>query len=276
MLDAFRPSKVRSRSRLVINWIFLVCCTVLAAAVIVFLTLYFREATETGKSFVDVLKDTMPNVVKTSAELWKCLGQTLEMLLWTTLFSTLFGLLFGVTLIVTQRGKILECPPIFHTLDKLINLFRSIPFIVLVSLLIPATRALVGTSIGVTGAIFPLVVATVPFLSRQVHSALCSVDDGVIEAARSMGMRSASIIFKVYLKEGLPAIIRGLTITIVNIIGLSAMAGTVGAGGLGDYAIRYGYQRVMTDVTIVTILIILLLVTIIQAIGTLAESLLTH
>ena len=141
------------------------------------------------------------------------------------------------------------CEPVYQVLDKIINLLRSIPFIILVALLIPATRKLMGTSIGVKGTIFPLVVATVPFFSRQIHAALSEIDPGMI---------------------------RGATITIVNIVALTAMAGTVGGGGLGDYAIRYGYQRVMTDVTVATVIIILILVTIIQTLGTFLERKLSH
>ena len=222
------------------------------------------------------IKNLMPNVVKTKKELFKCLKQTLQMLGYSSLFSAGFGIFFGVTLVVTQKGGILDCSPIYQLLDKIINFFRSIPFIILVALLIPTTRKIIGTSIGVKGAIFPLVIATVPFFSRQIHAALTEVDGGMIEAARSMGLSPISIIFRVYLKEGLPGMIRGATITIVNIIALTAMAGTVGGGGLGDYAIRYGYQRVMTDVTVVTIAIILLMVTIIQTIGTFLEHKLTH
>ena len=234
------------------------------------------EAMKNADTLDTFQQNLIPNVIKTKKELFKCLKQTLQMVGYSSLISAGFGILFGVTLVVTEKGNILDCPPIYQLLDKLINVFRSIPFIILVSLLIKTTRSLVGTSIGVTGAIFPLVVATVPFFSRQIHSALCEIDPGVVEAARSMGLHPVSIIFRVYLREGLPGMIRGATITIVNIIALTAMAGTVGGGGLGDYAIRYGYQRVMTDVTIVTIAIILLMVTIIQTIGTILERKLSH
>ena len=233
-------------------------------------------------SVLDYLKgfktftDLMPNVFKTQKELIKCLKQTQQMVGYASLFSAGFGVLFGSVLVVTQKNGIMACSPIYHVLDKLINLFRSIPYNNLVALQNPATRKIIGTSIGVKGAIFPLVIATVPFFSRQIHAALTEVDGGMIEAARSMGLSPASIIFRVYLREGLPGMIRGATITIVNIIALTAMAGTVGGGGLGDYAIRYGYQRVMTDVTIVTIAIILLMVTIIQTIGTILERKLSH
>lgn len=246
------------------------------AALIAYCLLVLVRAAKGTETFMDYLNNLIPNVVRTRKEFWKSLKQTLQMVGYSSLFSAGFGIFFGVILVVTQKGGILESPPIFQLLDKLINFFRSIPFIILVALLIPTTRKLVGTSIGVKGAIFPLVVATVPFFSRQIHAALCEVDGGMVEAARAMGLNPASIILRVYLREGLPGMIRGATITIVNIIALTAMAGTVGSGGLGDYAIRYGYQRVMTDVTVVTIIVILLMVTIIQTLGTFLERATTH
>lgn len=276
MFKAFVPGKGRSKARCVINWIFLIAGVAIAVCALVWLVRYGVRIAQAGMTLSDVANDLMPNVVKTHKELWKCLVQTLQMVAFTALISAGFGIVFGVTLVVTQKGNILDCPPVFQTLDKVINVFRSIPFIILVALLIKTTRALVGTSIGVTGAVFPLVVATVPFFSRQIHAALCEIDTGVIEAARSMGQSPMQIILRVYLREGLPGMVRGATITIVNIIALTAMAGTVGAGGLGDYAIRYGYQRVMTDVTIVTILIILAMVTIIQTLGTFLEHHFSH
>lgn len=276
MFKAFIPGKGRSKARCVINWIFLLVGVAIAACALVWLVRYGVRIAQEGMTLSDVANDLMPNVVKTRKELWKCLVQTLQMVAFTALISAGFGIVFGVTLVVTQKGNILDCSPVFQTLDKVINVFRSIPFIILVALLIKTTRALVGTSIGVTGAVFPLVVATVPFFSRQIHAALCEIDTGVIEAARSMGQSPMQIILRVYLREGLPGMVRGATITIVNIIALTAMAGTVGAGGLGDYAIRYGYQRVMTDVTIVTILIILAMVTIIQTLGTFLEHHFSH
>lgn len=254
--------------------------TIIVVAALSFVMYYATriviEALKTANSLETFQKNLIPNVIKTQKELIKCLKQTLSMVGYSSLISAGFGILFGVTLVVTQKGNILDCPPIYQLLDKLINVFRSIPFIILVSLLIKTTRSLVGTSIGVTGAIFPLVVATVPFFSRQIHAALSEIDPGVVEAARSMGLHPVSIIFRVYLREGLPGMIRGATITIVNIIALTAMAGAVGAGGLGDYAIRYGYQRVMMDVTVVTIIIILAMVTVIQTLGTFLERKLSH
>lgn len=276
MFKAFIPGKGQSKARCIINWLFLLVGIFIVGWACGWLARYCAKVIENQMTFSAILEDLIPNVVKTRKELWKCFSQTVQMVLFSALISAGFGILFGVTLVVTQKGNILDCPPIFHLLDKVINVFRSIPFIILVALLIKATRNLVGTSIGVKGAIFPLVVATVPFFSRQIHAALCEIDNGVIEAARSMGQSPFQIIVRVYLREGLPGMIRSATITIVNIIALTAMAGTVGAGGLGDYAIRYGYQRVMTDVTVVTILIILAMVTLIQTVGTFLEHKLSH
>ena len=172
-------------------------------------------------------------------------------------------------LVVTAPGGIMENRFVNSVLDKIINVFRSIPFVILIALLLPLTRIVMGTSIGTKGAMFPLVIGTIPFFSRQIHSALCEVDKGVIEAAQAMGSGPWEIVFRVYLREGLGGMIRGATITIINLIALSAMAGVVGGGGLGDYAIRYGFQRFQTDVTIVTVIVLLILVTLIQSVGNL-------
>ena len=213
-----------------------------------------------------------PNFVKTYPEFVKAFFDTLEMVGTAAAFSALFGIFFGVVLVVTAPGGIMENKWINSILDKVINVFRAIPFVILIALLLPITRMVMGTAIGTKGAIFPLVVATVPFFSRQIHSALCEVDKGVIEAAQAMGSGPWEIVFRVYLREGLGGMIRGATITVVNLITLSAMAGCVGGGGLGDYAIRYGFQRKMTDVTIVTCIVLLILVTISQSIGNVLSS----
>ena len=215
----------------------------------------------------EMLKPIAPNFVKTYPEFVKAFFDTLEMVGTAAAVSALFGIFFGVVLVVTAPGGIMENKPVNQLLDKVINVFRAIPFVILIALLLPMTRFVMGTAIGTKGAIFPLVVATVPFFSRQIHSALCEVDHGVIEAAQAMGSGPWEIVFRVYLREGLGGMIRGATITVVNLITLSAMAGCVGGGGLGDYAIRYGFQRKMTDVTIVTCIVLLVLVTIIQSIG---------
>lgn len=215
----------------------------------------------------ELLTKIAPNFIKTFPEFTESFFETLEMVGTAAATSALFGIFFGVVLVVTAPGGIMENKWINSILDKIINVFRAIPFVIMIALLLPLTRLVMGTSIGTKGAIFPLVVATVPFFSRQIHSALCEVDKGVIEAAQAMGSGPWEIVFRVYLREGLGGMIRGATITVVNLITLSAMAGCVGGGGLGDYAIRYGFQRKMTDVTIVTCIVLLILVTIIQSIG---------
>ena len=215
----------------------------------------------------EFLSGIMPNVVKTFPEMTRALVQTLQMVGTSALWSAVFGVFFGVVLVVSAPGGIMENKVVYAVLDKVINVFRSIPFVILIALLLPLTRVVMGTSIGTKGAIFPLVIGTIPFFSRQIHSALCEVDRGVVEAAQAMGSGPWEIVLRVYLREGLGGMIRGATITIINLIALSAMAGCVGGGGLGDYAIRYGFQRFQTDVTIVTVIVLLFLVTLIQSIG---------
>lgn len=222
----------------------------------------------------EFLSTYLPNVVRYAADLQKSIGQTLEMVLWSALLSSLFGVLFGVLLTISGPDGIRPRRTLFQVLDKAINMFRAIPFVILISLLLPLTRLFAGSAYGTKGAIFPLVIGTIPFFSRQIHAALVEVDGGMVEAAQAMGLGTTAIIFRVYLKEGLAGMIRGATITVVNLISLTAMAGVVGGGGLGDYAKRYGFDRSMHDVTIVTVLILLLLVTVIQSLGnTLTRSL---
>lgn len=193
--------------------------------------------------------------------------ETLYMTFITALLAGVFGIIFGVILTVTYRGNILENSVVYNTLEKIINVFRSVPFIIMLALIYPVTRMIVGTTIGTTAAIVPLVVATVPFYSKQVESALLEVDSGIVEAAESMGSSPIEIIFSVYLKEGLPALLRVSSVTIVNLIGLTAMAGAVGGGGLGDLAISRGYNRFQHDVTFLATIIIMVIVFISQGIG---------
>ena len=186
------------------------------------------------------------------------------------------GLFLGVVLTVTKEGGILQARALYQVLDKIINFFRSIPFIILLAALIPLTRLISGTAIGVEGAIVPLVCGTIPFFARQIESALAEMDPGLVEAALSMGSSSVEIIFRVYLKECIPGIVRAVTITAISLIGLTAMAGAVGAGGLGDFAIRFGYQRNQTDVTLASILVLAGLVSVIQLTGNMAAKKHTH
>ncbi|MDR2864710.1 MAG: ABC transporter permease [Spirochaetaceae bacterium] len=224
----------------------------------------------------ELLLELLPNVYHNVPELVKCMGQTIHMILVPGLISFVFGILLAFVLIVTRKGDILENTALWTILDKIINLFRAIPFIILIALLIPVTRAIAGTAIGVKGAIVPLIFGTVPFFARQMESALSEIDRGSIEAALSMGTSPAGIIFRIYLKESIPGIIRGITITLTSLVGLTAMAGAIGGGGLGDFAIRYGYQRYQTDVTMVTVIILIIIVSIIQWSGNFCSKKLTR
>ncbi len=223
-----------------------------------------------------LLEKLIPNVMDKLPELWKCTCQTLYMMGVSGIISFAIGLIIGVILIAVKPGGVLQNTVIYNVLDKLINLFRSIPFIILLASLIPLTRALVGTAIGTKGAILPLIFGTVPFFSRQVETALSEVDEGLVEAAAAMGTSSVGIIFRVYLKESIPALARVTTITVISLIGLTAMAGAIGGGGLGDFAIRYGHQRNQVDVTYVTVIILLIIVMILQKIGNLIIKKTTH
>ena len=213
------------------------------------------------------LEKIIPNIMSKPGELFTSLGQTLQMMLVSGSISLVFGIIFGVIITVTSAGGVLRNKVVFNILDKAINILRSVPFVIMIAWVIPLTRAIVGTAIGTKGAIPPLVFGTVPFFTRQIESALAEVDHGLIEAAESMGSSPWEIVFRVYLKESLPGIIRGVQITFVSLIGLTAMAGAVGGGGLGDFAIRYGHQRGQEDVTWVTVLIILVMVSVIQGLG---------
>lgn len=191
---------------------------------------------------------------------------TIYMLVVSAIFAGIIGLILGVIMVVTDKNRILENKLLYNILDKLTNLFRAIPFIILLALIAPFTRTIVGTRIGPTAAIVPLVVSCIPFFARQVEQALAEVDPGKIEAAEAMGLSPREIIFSVYMRESLPSLIRASSITLISLLGLTAMAGTVGAGGIGDLAIAMGYKRYKDDVVIVSVVLILILVYLIQAI----------
>ena len=223
-----------------------------------------------------LLVNVFPNVMRKPEQLWKSLQETLVMTLWSGSIMFILGLTFGVLLTVTREGGILENKAVYQVLDKVINIFRSIPFVILIALLMNVTKWIMGTRIGVRGVIVPLVVGSTPFFARQVDAALASVDRGLIEAAQSMGISNLAIIFRVYLKEGTAAIARGTTITLINLVGLTAMSGYVGAGGLGDYAITYGYNYNRMDIVWAAVILTVLLVSIIQCIGSLVVRKTTH
>ena len=217
----------------------------------------------------EILNRYLPNVMERLPAFGKAIGDTLIMVAWSGSIAFVLGLVLGVVLIVTRPGGILENKVLYQVLDKVINFFRSIPFIILLTWVIPLSRAIMGTAIDVPGAIVPLVLGTVPFFSRQVESALAETDKGLVEAALSMGSSPMEIIFRVYLREGVAAIARATTITAISLVGQTAMAGAVGSGGLGDFAIRYGHDRGMTDVTWVTVIVVFILVSILQLFGNL-------
>ncbi len=223
-----------------------------------------------------LLNQLIPNVMSKLPAFYEAITDTVVMVLWSGAISFILGLFFGILVTVTKKGGILENQVLYQIMDKSTNFFRSIPFIILLTAVMPLSRVIMGTAIYVRGAIVPLIFGTVPFFTRQVESAIAETDPGLIEAALSMGCGPIEIIFRVYLHESIAAIARGTTITAISLVGLTAMAGAVGAGGLGDFAIRYGHDRNQMDVTWVTVLVLVALVSVIQLIGGLIVRKNTH
>lgn len=202
---------------------------------------------------------------------WNMIGkgilETLYMTLVSTFFAYALGLPLGIALVVTDREGILPQPPINRTLGILVNLLRSVPFLILLIAVQPLTRKIVGTTLGSTATIVPLVIAAAPFIARLVESSVKEVDHGVVEAAQSMGASPAQIVWKVLLPEAKPSLIVGSAIAVTSILSYSAMAGIVGGGGLGDIAIRYGYYRYETEIMLITVALLVLLVQVMQETG---------
>ena len=184
-----------------------------------------------------------------------------------TFFSYIFGIMMGVILTLTRKGGITPHAAIFNTLDVIVNLTRSFPFLILMIAVIPFTRFLVGTTIGNNATIVPLVLAAAPFVARLVEGSLAEVDHGVVEAAESMGASPLQIVYRVLIPEALPSLINGSAVAAITILGYSAMAGAVGGGGLGKLAIMYGYNRYQTDIMIITVILLIIIVQIIQTLG---------
>ena len=206
--------------------------------------------------------------------LTKALGETIYMVAVSMAIATVLGIPLGVLLHTTSKGQILESPALNRVIGGIVNAIRSIPFIILMVAIIPFTQLLVGSAIGTTAAMVPLVIASVPFIGRQVETSLKEVPYGIVEAALSMGATPAQIICRVLLPEAMPSITAQLTTVIIALVGESAMAGAIGGGGLGDLAIRYGYQRFRPDVMIATVVILIVLVQLVQFAGnTLARHL---
>jgi D-methionine transport system permease protein len=216
----------------------------------------------------EFFESVMPNVYAYRDKLLTNSVATLQMFLLSGVFAFAIGLFLGILLTVTRKGGIRQNRIVFYIVDIAVNIMRSIPFIILLIFVIPFTRAVVGTAIGVKGAIVPLILGTVPFYTRQVETVLINVDGGKIEAARSMGSGTLGLIFRVYLREAIPELIRVTTITAISLVGLTTMAGAVGAGGLGSFAINYGQNLHHQDIVNICVIILLVFVCILQAIGT--------
>ena len=196
--------------------------------------------------------------------------QTIQMVFWSTVFSLIMGLPLGVLLHVTDKedqGGIIPRPVLNEILSRVVNVLRSFPFLILMILLMPVARFILGTTIGTKAAVVSLSIAAAPFVARIIETSLKEVDPGVVQAAKAMGSTNWQIIVKVMLPEALPSLVSGETLTIINLIGYSAMAGTIGGGGLGDLAIRYGYQRFRSDVMFAAVVVTIILVELVQFVG---------
>ncbi|WP_017612873.1 methionine ABC transporter permease [Nocardiopsis salina] len=200
-------------------------------------------------------------------ELWLSTQDTIYMVWWATVFSVLFGLPLGVLLVTTDRGGLTPAPAVRAVLSTVVNIGRSLPFIVLMVAVLALTRLLVGTTLGPTAAIVPLSIGAVPFFARLVETSLREVDRGVIEAAHAMGTRKTTIVGKVMLPEAMAGLVAGLVMTVVTLISYSAMAGAIGGGGLGDLAIREGYQRFNDQYLWATVILLVIIVQIVQSVG---------
>lgn len=223
-----------------------------------------------------LLQELAPNVIEYFPEMLQALYETFITVGISGLIASLIGIPLGLILLITSPDHILDNKYIYSIISKIINIFRSIPFVILIAAIVPFTRLLVGTTIGVKGALVPLIVGVTPFIARQVEISLQKIDKGVLEAAKAMGSSPLEIIFKVIIPEGLPNIIHAITLSLVSLIGFSAMAGSVGGGGLGNFAIQYGYQYFKTDIMFVTVILLLIIVTLVQSIGDYIARKFTH
>ncbi|MGL6041279.1 MAG: methionine ABC transporter permease [Deefgea sp.] len=201
------------------------------------------------------------------AEIGLATLDTLTMLGGSLLFTLLLGLPLGILLFLTSKRQLLEQPYVYGILSFVVNILRSVPFVILLIIMIPFTVLLTGTSLGVAGAIPPLVVGATPFFARLVETALREVDRGIIEATQAMGASTRQIVFKALLPEAMPGMMAAVTVTAITLVSYAAMSGVIGGGGLGDLAIRFGYQRFQTDVMVVTVVLLLVLVQIVQMVG---------
>lgn len=213
---------------------------------------------------VDFLDGLNPNIVPLASSTF----QTLEMVFFSTLIAFAIGFPLGILLNSTSKYGITPKPLLNTALSRVIDVLRSFPFVILMILLLPFTRFILGTAIGTAATIIPLSIAAAPFVARITETALAEVEPGVVQAARAMGSTNAQIVIKVLVPEAMPSVISGITLTIITLVSYSAMAGTLGGGGLGDLAIRYGYQRFQTGVMIAAVIVIIVIVALVQLVGT--------
>ena len=212
-----------------------------------------------------MLEQLLPNVFW--PEIWQASLDTLNMLLGSMLFTVLLGLPLGVLLFLTGPRQLFEQKALYGVLSLVVNVLRSVPFVILLILMLPVTEVVVGTSLGVAGAIPPLVVGATPFFARLVETALREVERGIIEATQAMGATTWQIITRALLPEALPGLLAATTVTAITLVSYTAMSGLIGGGGLGDLAVRYGYQRYQPDVMAVTVILLLILVQVLQMVG---------
>ena len=221
----------------------------------------------------DILNQYMPNLIYMFPEFLESIGQTLLMVL-VCAADAVFAPLGLVPL--TREGDILENKIVYTVLGKIIDLFRAIPFIILVMILSDVTKFVSGTSIGLRGSFFPLIVGTIPFFARQIEQAIAEVDRGLIEASEAMGLTPLQIMFRVYLRESIPSIIRATTITLISLIGLTAIVGSIGGGGVGAFCYNYGYSKMQYDIMWACVIALVLITVIIQSIGNFLARRTTH
>jgi D-methionine transport system permease protein len=224
----------------------------------------------------EFLEALMPNVVKYGDKFEVAAIETLQMVFISLVFIVVLGIALGIVLVVITPGHLYGNRLLNAIVPRLVNLLRSIPFVLLIALILPFTRLVAGTAIGVRGAIVPIVIAMIPFVARQVEQAVFELDKGVIEMALSLGLSRLYILFRIILKEARTGITRIIILSSISLVGYSTMAGVVGGGGIGDLAIRYGYARFMGDVTLVSVILLLILVFGLQGIGNVILKRLSH
>ncbi len=225
---------------------------------------------------MEVLNQWMPNLMRMFPQFVDSIVQTLIMLVVVGCISLIFGLFFGVVLVVTREGDIMENKVIYTILGKIIDLFRAVPFVILIMVLGDVTRFISGTSIGFKGSFFPLIVGTIPYFARQIEQAIAEIDRGLVEASEAMGLTPFQIMTRVYLRESVPSIIRAATITFISLIGLTAIVGAIGGGGVGAFCYNYGYSKQCQDVIWGGVIILVLITIIVQSIGNYFTRKTTH